>query len=668
MSNMVNIKINGNEYSVPEGMNLIDAADSVGIHIPNLCYLKGMKGIGACRMCLVESSGRTMTGCIMKTKDGMDIVTDSERIKELRKFVIDLILSMHPLDCMTCTKAGVCDLQQYAYDFEVKESTYTRKSFDFPTDEENPFIKRDPDYCVLCGRCVRVCREQSTSVLDFMGRGVGSKVTTANDKPLKDSGCTFCGSCVDVCPVNALLEADRWRKGREWEYENHKSVCLHCGNACEISVSTWQGDVAKIRAGAEKGRADHYICALGRYGFDSLKAETRVLAPMKKVNGKLEETTWDDALAMAAEKIKSGDAGIVSTGSITNEEAYALKQLADKAGVSNIDTTVSLYGDASTIIGSKADLDDADLIVIVGLNPSQWTRDLPALDAIVRKKAARKTGLVVLNSKEVSHSEIAAITIGGDETGSLKSLAKAIVDKGGSAPAGVDLSSAETSEDMEKAAELFIKAENPVIITSPSLFEAAQNLALIDGKCKVLSASPEANARGVLLMGLAGSGKSYQEMTNGGGVKVLYAVGDVPVDKRPGVDFLVVQNSQMTDLAKEADLVLPAAPILEAEGSVVDYQGILKSFQKSTEPLGDAKGGAEIVTEVAAKMSVELSKLDASEIEKLAEKELEPSAKAFAKRDGLNEDCSQLLDSMNRCVVNGSRLLWLKETEKAVAV
>ena len=120
---------------------------------------------------------------------------------------------------MTCTKAGVCNLQQYAYDFELKESTFTRKKFGFSIDEGNPFIKRDPDYCILCGKCVRVCRHQGTNVLDFMGRGVGAKVITATDKPLQESSCTFCGSCVDACPVNALLEADRWRKGREWEYE-----------------------------------------------------------------------------------------------------------------------------------------------------------------------------------------------------------------------------------------------------------------------------------------------------------------------------------------------------------------------------------------------------------------------------------------------------------------
>jgi NADH dehydrogenase/NADH:ubiquinone oxidoreductase subunit G len=193
MGKMVNLKIDGKEVQVDEGTNLIEAAAAAGVHIPNLCYMKGMKGIGACRLCLVEVEGgkAPVIACNTKVKEGMSVETKTERVQEVRKFVLDLIVSMHPLDCMTCTKAGVCTLQQYAYDFELKESSFTRKKFGYPTDEANPFIKRDPEYCVLCSRCVRVCRAQGTNVLEFSGRGVGAKVVTAQDKPLQESGCTF---------------------------------------------------------------------------------------------------------------------------------------------------------------------------------------------------------------------------------------------------------------------------------------------------------------------------------------------------------------------------------------------------------------------------------------------------------------------------------------------
>ncbi|WP_420265287.1 molybdopterin-dependent oxidoreductase [Candidatus Magnetominusculus dajiuhuensis] len=665
MADMVNIKINGKPYQVPEGINLIEAAGSVGIHIPNLCYLEGMKGIGACRMCIVEVGGRQMTACIMKTKEGMDVVTDNEKILEVRKFVIDLILSMHPLDCMTCTKASVCNLQQYAYEFGLQESQFTRKKFGFAIDDKNPFIKRDPDYCILCGRCVRVCKEQGTAVLDFMGRGVGSKVTTADDRPLQESGCTFCGSCVDVCPVNALLEADRWRKGREWEYEKLESVCLSCGNACDVKVYKKGNDIMKIRAGGCGAKADHFICAVGRFGFDSLSAHDRLLTPMKRVNGKLEETSWDDALNIAAGKMKSKDAGIVTSGSITNEDAAAIKAYAAKAGIENIDSSVSLYGDAATLPGDAVDLEAADLMVVVGLNPNQWERVLPALDALIRTKADRKAKLIVINSDDVKIADVADIVLKGSEADTLKNLAKALSDKGLALPKGLDVAGASVSEDMEKAAVVYVEAQSPVIISSPSLFGAAQNVAAIKGAA--LSIPIEANAKGVTALNLKGTGIGYKAMVSGG-VKTLLVAGDVPIDKRPKLDFLIVANSHLTELAKEADIVLPAAAFLERGGTIVDYMGRMRQLTKTVTPQGEAKPLSEIAISLAKASGADISEPTLKEVEDaLAASKAAPSIKPFTKADGLEVDAAEFMAKANVSLVNGSRLLWLKETEKAMA-
>ncbi|RMG06047.1 MAG: 4Fe-4S dicluster domain-containing protein, partial [Nitrospirae bacterium] len=352
MSEKVKITIDGKKVAVPAGVTILDAAEQAGVHIPNLCYLKGMKGIGACRLCMVEIEGlkAPMTACTARVKEGMVVNTRSEKIDEIRRYVIDLIVSMHPLDCMTCTKAGVCGLQRYAYEYEVKESTFNRKQFGFPVDDSNPFIKRDPDYCVLCGRCVRVCKEQGTAVLDFSGRGVGSKVTTAEDRPLQDSGCTFCGSCVDACPVNALLEADRWRRGREWDYERTDSVCLFCGNTCKTVVSTYRGDISKVNSGGEDGRADKYICAYGRFGFDFVNSEKRLLEPMSREGGELKPIKYKDAVKEIASKI-TGEAGILMSGDLLNEDLLTIKSFADALGIKNLTSTVSIYGDASSLLG-----------------------------------------------------------------------------------------------------------------------------------------------------------------------------------------------------------------------------------------------------------------------------------------------------------------------------
>ncbi|QWR77199.1 molybdopterin-dependent oxidoreductase [Candidatus Magnetomonas plexicatena] len=663
MANLITIKINGTEHKVPEGVNLIDAAQGVGVHIPNFCYLKGMKGIGACRMCLVEVNGRSMTACIMKTKDGMDVVTDSEKVKEARKFVVDLILSMHPLDCMTCTKAGVCELQNYAYDFEIKDSSFTRKKFGFPIDDKNPFIKRDPDYCILCGRCVRVCKEQGTSVLEFYGRGVGSKVTTAADKPLHESDCTFCGSCLDVCPVNAIVEADRWRKGREWQYENTESVCLYCAGACDIKVSTYKGDVAKVCAGGDDALAEHFICALGRYGFDSLNAETRVLNPLKKVGGKLQETTWADAAKIVSDKIKGAGSGILTVSSITNEDTLAMKGYYEAAGVEHLAASVSSYSDKASLIGDAVDVEGADLMIVVGLNPNQWTRFMPSIDALIRTKADRKTKLVVINSDDAKIAEIADVVLSGDEASLLKSLAKAIA-AGLALPAGLDVLGASVSEDITKAAELFKNAESPVVITTPQLYQAAANLSLFKGGA--VSVGYEANSKGITLMGLQGKGVKCKEMI-GGKASSLLTVGNGPLPGRPKADFWAAIVTNMTDVVKEADVVLPMAAFLEVSGTIVDYQGRLKKLSKTVEPLGQAKPVSAIFTELAKAAGKDIT-VNASEIESLAKETIKVKAAPFEKRTDIEAMSVEIEELINAHVVNGSRLFWLKEVQKAALV
>jgi NADH dehydrogenase/NADH:ubiquinone oxidoreductase subunit G len=673
MEKLVKLKIDGKEVEAPAGINLIDAAELAGIHIPNLCYLKGMKGIGACRLCLVEVEGlkAPVIACNTKVKEGLVVTTKTEKIQEVRKFVIDLILSMHPLDCMTCTKAGVCNLQKYAYDFELKESSFVRKKFGYPTDQANPFIKRDPEYCILCGRCVRVCKEQGTDVLEFMGRGIESKVVTANDKPLQESGCTFCGSCVDACPVNALLESDRWRKGREWEYEKINSVCLLCGNGCDVTVSTKDGRIQKISAGAPAGSAEKYICAYGRFGFDCIEAETRLTSPMKRVDGELRETTWDDAIGIVAAHLKKAgsEAGFISVAGIENEDALAMKKFAqDVVKTKNFDTTLSLYADADSLRKSQsADIDKADLILLVGLNPSQWERVLPALDAAVRRRVSRGAKLIVINSSDTKIAEAATVSFRADDISILKGIAKALIGKGLKADKKLasDVKDAEVTEDVEKAAALIFEAAEPLIFSSPSLFEASANIAQIKGK--IISVGIESNARGIALMGLTTEGKNYREMVSHG-MKLLYVVGEVPIKKKPETDFLIVQNSHLTELAKQADVVLPSSTFLESAGTMIDYMGRLKYLPAVIEPQGESKSHRDIFISIAKMMGAKLKVPAEADVNKAAKTKAKLSYSPFVREKEFDISPGEIIESVNTSVINGSRLLWLKETEKAIAV
>jgi len=628
--------------------------------------MKGMKGIGACRLCLVEVEGSKapVIACNTKVKEGMSILTTTDKVVEIRKFVTDLIVSMHPLDCMTCTKAGTCNLQKYAYDFEIKESSFSRKKFGYPTDESNPFIKRDPEYCVLCSRCIRICKAQDTNVLEFSGRGVGAKVVTGNERPLQESGCTFCGSCIDVCPVNALLESDRWRKGREWEYEKTDSVCLSCGSGCSITVSTKDGSVVKINTGAPDGSTERTICAIGRFGFDSLTSEMRVTSPMKRIGGELKETTWDDALKIVAERLKTAgvDAAIVSSAAILNEDAALVKKLADAVKIKDVDSTVSLYSDYDAMKSGGVDIEQADLFLLAGIAPDQWKRVLPALDAAVRKRVNNGAKLLVVHSGDPKIASKASVFLKGDEVRMLMEVGQAMISKGVKAPKEMveALAPVNPSDSAVTAADMMIAAKMPVILSAPSLYKAAANLSLIKGDA--VAVPFEANAKGVVVMGLTAERKKFGEIISSQS-KALYVIGEIPVDKRPDTAFLVVQTSHMTELASQADLVLPSTPTLESEGTVIDWLGRIKKVTRACEPAGDAKQNGEIVIAVAKTMGVSIKPIKDTEVKKAVKAKAKIAFSAFKKDAGHDVNAEKFMEDTNKTTVNGSRLLWLKELD-----
>jgi predicted molibdopterin-dependent oxidoreductase YjgC len=644
---MVNMEFDGRTVSVPEGMTLVDAAATVGVHIPNLCHIKELRGVGACRMCMVEIEGMKtpVTGCTTRTKEGMKVQTKTPKVEEIRKFVTDLILSFHPLDCMTCPKAGACDLQRYAADLGIRESSFGRKSFNYELNDKSPFITIDNNYCILCGRCVRVCKEQGTNVLDFMGRGITTKISTAQDKPLHESGCTFCGSCVDACPVNTIMERDRWQHGREWDLEKKDSVCTACGSACSAVVSKKDGKIVKVNAKEDNG----YLCVIGRFGFDSLKAANRVTMPMKRQGGKLVPTSWGDALKIASEALKKAgaNAGFIASGSLTNEEAYAIQDLARGAvGSANIDTPSSayaagllsalrtVYGDAGTGISSQADLKSADCVVVIGADPSQKKQSLQEVDVMIRRRTQAGAKVIVVSTEKTDlagHQNAILLQLkAGTDPALLAGLMSAALAEG-AAPGAKGLealkkslvsadqaagASGVSAEQITTAAKAYAAAKNPVVVigTGISMNEEsslqALNLALLKN-AGVMPLLLEANALGVLQMGCLPdrgpgftkakkTGKGYSEMKSG--TKALYVAGSVPdVDFKS--DFLIVQASHLSPLAEKADLVLPLAALYEREGTVVNAYGKQKAFASAQPAEGLARDGADIAAEISLAIS-----------------------------------------------------------------
>jgi len=302
--------------------------------------------------------------------------------------------------------------------------------------------------------------------------------------------------------------------------------------------------------------------------------------------------------------------------------------------------------------------------VLAGLDTSQWLRSLPALDAAVRKRVSRGAKLIVINSNEIKAGEVAAIKMIGDEAASLAQIAKSISAKGDKA--GKDISALiadiNTTEDSDKAAELLVGAKSPVIFCFPSLFNASKNISLLTNT-SVVAIPLEANARGVIAVGLEGKGKKYHDILSGN-TDALYVIGETPLTVKPDTKFLIVQTSYMTDLAKEADVVLPSATYLESSGTIVNYLGKIKKVHKAVPPAGDSRQHKEIFADLAEAMGTAL-KASKTVIKKTAKTKAKAKVAPFEKQSGLDIDPSDFTKSINRSVINGSRLAWLEECLKA---
>lgn len=280
---MITLTIDGKTVRVPSGTSLLDAALTHEIDIPRLCFHPELSVSGGCRMCVVEVEGREQptVSCGLECEEGMVANTKSERLTEMRKDVIDLFVSDHPLDCVTCDKAGACLLQKYAYEYGVKETSFTEIISRSLLQDDNPFFLRDHKYCILCGRCVRVCDEiVGVHAIDFANRGFEANIATPFDGPMIDSSCVFCGNCVQVCPTAALMPVSRLNRGREWELERIRTVCGYCGVGCQIEYAVKDGEILYARsAGAPSVNGD-FLCTKGRYGWDFVRNEDRLTQPL----------------------------------------------------------------------------------------------------------------------------------------------------------------------------------------------------------------------------------------------------------------------------------------------------------------------------------------------------------------------------------------------------
>lgn len=265
----LNVTIDGISTKVPEGTTVMEAAAQLGIDIPALCYLKGVNEVGACRICVVEVKGaRTLqASCVLPVSEGMEVQTESPSVVTARKEILRLMLANHPNDCLTCDKAGECKLQEYAYRYDVKFVEHDGARKNYGIDTSNPYVYRDNNKCILCGRCVSTCAKvPERSILAFGNRGFDTAVIADNDKTMGESECVSCGRCISVCPVGALLDSRAMNIARSWEMQKENVKCAACDYGCDFELLKKDGKIVGVRAlAAGEGRP---LCLKGRLTVD----------------------------------------------------------------------------------------------------------------------------------------------------------------------------------------------------------------------------------------------------------------------------------------------------------------------------------------------------------------------------------------------------------------
>jgi NADH-quinone oxidoreductase subunit G len=640
MADLINLLIDDVAISVPKGTLIVDAAKQANINIPVFCYHPKLKPVGMCRMCLVQvgrvkidrGTGQPVldangqpeigwgpkleTSCTTPVEPGMRVVTQSDVVKRAQKDVLEFLLTSHPLDCPICDKGGECPLQNLTLDFGpgLSRFDYADKQH---LDKRHPLgelIFLDRERCIQCARCIRFQDEIADDrVLGFYERGRKMQIETMST-PGFDS--KFSGNTTDICPVGALTTKDFRFRARPWEMVNVPSVCTHCAVGCNISLGTRRsakggGDWGVLRVQPRQNEAvnEIWICDKGRFGHHYARSKDRLQKPLIKKDGKFVEATWNEAVALIADRFRAanGKVGGLIGDRVSNEDAWLFGKLFREGFVSShvmnhpqaagLDL-VQRYGvGVGTNLGA---LGKGDVVLIVAADVEET-----APVYMLRLKAAAERGakLIMANARETKMDRYAALSIRyqpGMDAPTVYSLFS-----------GVEQAKKFVSDDeqIKNASKLIAEAQNLIVIfgderqrDDAALAQACANLVVATGHIGkanngLLPLWPHNNTQGVFdILSAQGLGSASGE------VKALYIVGTDPIGEGhalPQADFVVVQELFLTKTAQQADVVLPALSWAERDGTFTNAERRVQRYYKALPPTGQAKADWEIFTNIA---------------------------------------------------------------------
>ena len=696
----ITIVLNGVEVSGNPGTTILDLAHESGVYIPTLCHDPNLASTGACRLCLVEDerSGALLASCVAPISAGMTINTNSVRVLEHRKKILKLMLASHPDTCMVCNKGNRCQLRKLASEMGIGLIEYQKIPQLDIIEELNPFIERDLSKCILCGKCIRADQELVVEgAIDYINRGTQTKPATLNDVPLEKAECTFCGVCVAVCPTGAIMEKGSAYTGTATNAVT--TICPYCGCGCSISLGIKDGKVVHAQPAPDSPINRGTLCVRGSYGYDFVHSPERLRTPLIKVNGELQEATWEEALSLVArefQRIKKehgADAlAVLGSTKCTNEENYLLQRFARGVlGTNNIDNGSRLYSSASRIglgasigyagtTGSIDALERSKAIMVIGANPEI---SAPVV-AYAIKRATRYKGaeLCVIDPRWTPLAQFTRSWFQpkvGTDIALLNGMAKVIVDEkkydmefvtrmtdnftqwakslDKYTPAYVENVTGTPRNEIQAAARMLAGAEEASIVygngitqhaTGTDAVIAIANLAMLTGNIGrhggIFALQRENNAHGACDMGtLPGFLPGYKSVDNAqyrkkyeerwekqmpdhtgltavemmeaalaGKVKGMFISGENVTASFPqptkvkkalsNLEFLAVADMFLTETARLATVILPAASFAEKDGTFTNFEGRVQRLHKAIEPCGESLPDGEIIIRIAAKL------------------------------------------------------------------
>ncbi len=420
----VQLKVDGAVVNVAAGTSIMRAAIATGVHIPKLCATDSLEAFGSCRLCVVTIAGRKqpVASCHTPVSNGMEVITQSDALAKWRKSLMELYISDHPLDCLTCAANGDCELQDMAGVVGLRDVRFPKQGknhLDQVQDESNPYFTYDPSKCIVCSRCVRACDEiQNTVALTIDGRGFASKIAAGANQSFFESDCVSCGACVQVCPTATLMENSVIANGLG---ENIvKTTCAYCGVGCSFDAHL-QGNKVVRMVPSKDGKANAgHSCIKGRFAWDYVNHRDRVTTPLIRdsIDEPFKKVSWDEAIGFVAKRF--GDIkkqhgphalGGITSSRCTNEETYLVQKLVRAAmGTHNVDTCARVchsptgYGLKNTFGTSAgtqdfASIDHSDVILLVGANP---TDAHPVFAARMKKRLRQGAKLVVIDPRKIA--------------------------------------------------------------------------------------------------------------------------------------------------------------------------------------------------------------------------------------------------------------------------